>query len=100
MFYVKSEISEGITLRSEINSENVYTHCIDCGHEIQIDLDEMIVDGHLDLYGLGCRCEACSFKHAQEHRGEPWAEMVIADYLAQKKSFSCTGIHQGVNNGN
>lgn len=85
MFYVKTKLGEGVTLHTEINDTNTYTTCIDCGQEVQVDLDEMIVDGHLDLYGLGCRCEACSFKHAQGHRGEPWAEQLIADYKAAKR---------------
>jgi len=29
-------------------------------------------------------CEDCSYKQALPHRGEAWAEQVIADYLAQK----------------
>lgn len=45
----------------------------------------MIVDGHLDLFGMGCRCEECSYKHAMKHRGEPWAEQLIADYPTGKK---------------
>lgn len=71
MFYVKTKI----------NKET----CIDCGCELQIDLDEAVIDGHLDLFGCGMRCEDCSYKHALQHRGEAWAEMLIADYLANKK---------------
>lgn len=82
MFYVKNEIGEGVTLRTEINGENTFTRCIDCGNEIQMDLNEAIIDGCLDLYGMGCRCETCSYKYALQHRGEPWAEQTIADYLA------------------
>lgn len=84
MFYVKAKIGENTNVITEITDENTYTTCIDCGHEIQVDLDEAIVDGHLDLFGLGMRCEECSYKHALQHRGDPWAEMLIADYLAGK----------------
>jgi len=85
MFYVKTKIGEGTNITTEITDENTYTRCIDCGREIQMDLDEAIVDGHLDLFGMGIRCEDCSYKHALQHRGEEWAEMVIADYQAKKK---------------
>ena len=44
MFYVKSEIGEGVTLRTEITSENTFTTCSDCGREVAIDLNEAIVD--------------------------------------------------------
>lgn len=87
MFYTKTKINEGTYITAEITDENTFTTCIDCGQEVQVDLDEMIVDGHLDLYSLGCRCEACSFKHAQRHRGEPWAEMLIADYKARRGTY-------------
>lgn len=85
MYYVKTKINEGTCITTEITDENTYTVCIDCGRELQVDLDEAIVDGHIDLFGLGMRCEECSYKHALEHRGEPWAEQLIADYLAGKK---------------
>ena len=82
MFYVKSEIGEGVTLRTEITSENTFTTCSDCGREVAIDLNEAIVDGCIDLYGSGCRCERCSYEHALQYRDEPWAEMLILDFEA------------------
>ncbi len=86
MFYVKTKINEGTYFTTEITDENVYTSCIDCGRELQIDLDEAVVEGHLDLFGLGMRCETCSYRHALQHRGEPWAEQLIADYQASNAS--------------
>lgn len=85
MFYIKTKINEGTCITTEITDENTFTTCVDCGCELQIDLDEAIVDGHLDLFGLGMRCEECSYKHALQHRGEQWAEMMIADYQAEKR---------------
>ncbi len=79
MFYTKTIIGENTTICTTLDDENVFTHCIECGSEIQVDLDEMIVDGHLDLYGTGCRCVECSRKHAMEHRGEPWAEQILSE---------------------
>ena len=84
MFYVKTKINEGTYITTEITDENTFTTCVDCGHEIQVDLDEAIIDGHLDLFGLGMRCEECSYKHALQHRGEPWAEQLIADHRLEK----------------
>lgn len=85
MFYVKTQLNEGTSITTEITDENVFTRCIGCGCEVPIDLDDVIVDGHLDLFGTGWRCKDCSYKHALQHRGEEWAEMLIADYLAGKK---------------
>ena len=82
MFYVKTKINEETYIVTEITDENTYTRCIDCGCEIQIDLDEAVIDGHLDLFGCGMRCGDCSYKHALQHRGEKWAETLIADYRA------------------
>lgn len=84
MFYVKTQVNEDTYTTTAITDENVYTNCIDCGHEIQVDLDEVIVDGHLDLFGTGMRCEDCSYRHALQHRDAPWAEMLIADYKARR----------------
>lgn len=80
MFYTKTKINEETSITTMITAENVFTTCIDCGQEIPVDLDEMIVDGHLDLYGMGCRCGDCSYKHALKHQGEPWADMLIAEH--------------------
>lgn len=84
MFYVKTQANEDTCTTTTITDENTFTTCIDCGHEIQVDLDEVIVDGRLDLFGTGLRCEDCSYKHALRNRGEPWAEQLIADYKARR----------------
>ena len=79
MFYVKTKIGEGCTLRTEITDENTYTICVNCGDEIQVDLNEAIIDGCLDLFGMGMRCEECSYKHAEKHRGELWAQQILME---------------------
>lgn len=84
MFYIKAKINEDTCMKTDITDENTFTTCVDCGCEIQVDLDEAIIDGHLDLFGLGMRCEECSYKHALQHRSEEWAELLIADYLANR----------------
>lgn len=80
MFYIKQQGT--IT---EITSKNVFTHCMDCGQEIPVDLAQMVFHGRLDLSGTSCRCEDCSYKHALQHRGEAWADMLIGDYTGPAK---------------
>lgn len=45
-----------------IESDNVYTTCPQCGKEHAIDLNDAIIDGVLDLYGLDIFCTECSAK--------------------------------------
>lgn len=82
MFYIKAKTNEDTCITTEITDENTFTTCVICGRELQVDLDEAVIDGHLDLFGLNMRCEECSYKHALQHRGEEWAEQIIADYQA------------------
>ncbi len=84
MFYVKTKIGEGTCITTEITDDNVFTTCASCGRELQVDLDEAIIDGHLDLFGLSIRCEKCSYKHALQHPGEGWAKALIADQRARR----------------
>ena len=65
MFYVKSEIGDGITLHTEINSENVYTVCPGCGAEHAVDLVDILSSGNADLYSTAVYCHKCSVKRAQ-----------------------------------
>lgn len=61
MFYVKTKIAEGVTIRAEITGENVFTTCPGCGIEHQVDLAEMVDSrGGLDLYGTAVYCAECS----------------------------------------
>ena len=87
MFYVKIKLDRDgdACIKAPIFEDNTFTTCVDCGGEVQMDLNEAIIDGALDFYGSGCRCEECSYKHALQNRGKPWAEMLIADHLASKK---------------
>ena len=79
MFYVKDEIGEGVTLRTEINSENVFTVCPECGVEHMVDLVDILTTGDADLYSTQVFCHDCSKKRAQQHRGEPWAEQLVRE---------------------
>ena len=79
MFYVKSEISEGITLRTEINSENTFTICPACGFEFPVDLVDILSGGNADLYSTAVYCHKCSVKRAQQCRGTEWAEQLAQE---------------------
>lgn len=55
MYYMKSGKKKLF-----IEEDNVYTRCARCGKEMQIDLDDAVIDGALDLYGTSWYCERCS----------------------------------------
>ncbi len=80
MYYVKNRGK-----KIYIEDDNVFTRCPRCGKELQVDLADAVIDGALDFYGTSWYCEKCSYKNALNHRGEEWAEMMIADYHATKE---------------
>lgn len=45
-----------------IEEDNVFTQCPRCGKEMQIDLDDAVIDGTLDLYGISWYFDKCSRK--------------------------------------
>ncbi len=55
MFYLKHKGK-----KLYIESDNVYTTCPQCGKEHAVDLNDAIIDGVLDLYGLAICCTECS----------------------------------------
>lgn len=59
MFYVKTEINDETTIKTEITDENVFTVCPECGVEFPVDLHEVIENGG-DLYGTAVYCPKCS----------------------------------------
>lgn len=72
MYYVKSKIN-GSEIKIEINDESVFTRCIQCGKEMQVDIVEEIKSNpDFDLYGTGCFCSPeCSDKFDDR---PPWEE--------------------------
>lgn len=61
MFYVKKAISSEEFLRVELECDNVFTICPDCGREHAVDLGDLISGGwDGDLYGISIRCPECS----------------------------------------
>ena len=62
MFYIKTQIGKETQTTTEITDENVFTHCVECDAELQVDLAELASDEHFDLCGTGIYCSRCSCK--------------------------------------
>ena len=72
MFYLKHEGK-----KLEINEDNVYTVCPQCGKEYQVDICDIFAGGNADLYGTSVYCEACSIQRERDREaGKPvsWPE--------------------------
>ena len=50
MFYIKTELPDGKTVKTEVTDENVFTRCPGCGDEVSVDLAELFSDSESDLY--------------------------------------------------
>ena len=59
MFYVRIR-KDDVSVKAEITPDNVYTECAGCGHEIPIDLEEMLKDDACDLTATKVFCDECS----------------------------------------
>ncbi|HIU43429.1 MAG TPA: hypothetical protein IAB67_03945 [Candidatus Ventrousia excrementavium] len=66
MFYLKHKGK-----KLYIESDNVYTTCPQCGKEHAVDLNDAIIDGVLDLYGLDIFCTECSAKRRASGGSSP-----------------------------
>ena len=64
MFYIKTRLNEGTTLKSEITDENVFTICPECGKEHAVDLSEIFKGGDADFYSTQSYCPECSARRA------------------------------------
>lgn len=67
-YYVKGTTEAGEPVTLSIDSDNVFTHCPDCGREHTIDLVEIAREEAFDFYGSAVCCEDCTRK--REQRGE------------------------------
>ncbi len=61
MFYLKTKINDETSIVTELTGENVFTFCLDCGKEFEIDLHDVFADGG-GLYGTAVYCAECSPK--------------------------------------
>ena len=59
MFYVKVKTDE-VEVKAELNDENVFCACPDCGKEVAVDLSCVFADGLGDMYGTAVCCEKCT----------------------------------------
>jgi hypothetical protein len=70
MFYVKTNLPDGMAITTEITDENVYCRCPDCGKEVGVDLAEVLAGCDGDLYGTAVCCTGCTRKRLREVRHE------------------------------
>ena len=68
MFYIKTKLPDGKTVKTEVTDENVFTRCSECGKEISIDLAELFSDGNGDLYSSAVICEGCMAKRIKKYK--------------------------------
>ena len=68
MFYIKTKLPDGKTVKTEVTDENVFTRCPECGKEINVDLAELFSDGEGDLYSSAVICEDCTAKRMKKNR--------------------------------
>lgn len=66
MFYVKENINNAVEVRVELNDENVFCTCPECGQEVAVDLSAVFADGIGDMYGTAVLCDKCA-KRRLEH---------------------------------
>lgn len=59
MFYVKADVANGVSIKAEINSENVFNLCPICGKECPADLADAVTEDGLDLYHTAICCDGC-----------------------------------------
>jgi hypothetical protein len=60
MFYLKRNLDD-LELKTVIYGDNIYTDCLKCGKEIQVDEDllrQVLING--DLCGTSLYCQECS----------------------------------------
>lgn len=69
MFYIKTRLGAGATIRTEITSENVFCVCPECGVEHAVDLVDILSTGG-DLFSTAVYCPECSKERAQQLKHE------------------------------
>lgn len=68
MFYVKSKICEELSVKVELNGNNVFTTCFGCGIEHEVDIIEMAKSKDFSFYDTRVYCDECSKKIHQQER--------------------------------
>jgi hypothetical protein len=57
MFYVKRKIAKGTTIQIELRPRNIFTKCLGCGKEIEVDLSTL---GEFCYFSTHIYCSVCS----------------------------------------
>jgi hypothetical protein len=69
MLYVKTSLTDDITIMVDIVKENVYTQCPGCGAEMSVDLDQIVKDNGGDLNNTEAFCSKCLEQIKREKSG-------------------------------
>lgn len=77
MFYVKQRLNDTVEVSIEIDDENVFCTCPDCGCEVNVDLVEVFSKGDSDLYGTAVYCDKCSSKIRSKNRGKHYENQQV-----------------------
>ncbi|HBL84717.1 MAG: hypothetical protein A2Y17_11335 [Clostridiales bacterium GWF2_38_85] len=84
MFYIKSKLLGGGTVKTEITDENVFTRCQKCECELPVDLVEILSDGESDLFSTSFICSRCTTKKVTDevivpiiYDGIVWLENIL-----------------------
>jgi predicted RNA-binding Zn-ribbon protein involved in translation (DUF1610 family) len=62
MFYIKENLNDTTSISVEINNENVYCHCPQCGAEVPVDLSIVWTAENFDIFSSAVYCDACTLK--------------------------------------
>lgn len=65
MFYA-IEKTETIEVKVELNAENVFCACLDCGTEVSVDLSCVFADGLGDMYSTAVLCKECAVRRLRD----------------------------------
>jgi DNA-directed RNA polymerase subunit RPC12/RpoP len=69
MIYLKTEISEGITITVPVYDDEFYAKCPDCGKEHNLDPETVAgIIKNSDTAGTSVCCEECSAKRAEQRK--------------------------------
>lgn len=62
MLYTKTKLKDGTTVNTEIRPDNTFTHCCECGKEIQVCLNRLFRSDCTDPIHAKLVCSDCTKK--------------------------------------
>ena len=62
MYYIKKKFEDGSTINMELEDSTIYTRCLFCEKEIEMDLKDLIGEDFegFDFYSSSTLCSNCS----------------------------------------